>query len=72
MDSDSEDSEASATPMTPEKKKMIQPPKKPPVPHWAETPNLMKTLQDQTVKDPDGIFGAVKPLSLEGKNFVQI
>ncbi|KAJ3210064.1 hypothetical protein HDU82_008859 [Entophlyctis luteolus] len=35
------------------------------VPSWVETPNLMKALVSQTTRDPDAIFGAVKPLSLE-------
>ncbi|KAJ3230236.1 hypothetical protein HDU81_004648 [Chytriomyces hyalinus] len=34
-------------------------------PAWVETPALMKTLVEQKMKDPDEIFGAVKPLSLE-------
>ncbi|KAJ3266201.1 hypothetical protein HDU77_002332 [Chytriomyces hyalinus] len=34
-------------------------------PAWVETPALMKTLVEQKMKDPDAIFGAVKPLSLE-------
>ncbi|KAJ3107212.1 hypothetical protein HDU97_004632 [Phlyctochytrium planicorne] len=41
------------------------PPKNQDVPNWAQTPNLMKTLQNQCQKDPDQIFGAVKPLKLE-------
>ncbi|KAJ3022767.1 UNVERIFIED_CONTAM: hypothetical protein HDU68_008949 [Siphonaria sp. JEL0065] len=40
-------------------------PKKPVVPAWVETPNLMKTLAQQVVRDPDEIFGSVRPLSLE-------
>ena len=49
----------------------VQPAKKndPPkanVPQWAETPFLKKALQEQTIRDPDNIFGAGKPLVLEG------
>ncbi|KAJ3068637.1 hypothetical protein HDU98_008213 [Podochytrium sp. JEL0797] len=40
-------------------------PKKAAVPSWVETPNLMRTLTQQTVRDPDEIFGSVKPLVLE-------
>ncbi|KAJ3088141.1 hypothetical protein HK102_009467 [Quaeritorhiza haematococci] len=38
---------------------------KPNVPTWAETPNLMRTLEAQTVQDPDEIFGTVQTCHLE-------
>ncbi|TPX37015.1 hypothetical protein SmJEL517_g01064 [Synchytrium microbalum] len=38
---------------------------KPARPTWAETPNLMDSLKDQQARDPDQIFGSVKPISLE-------
>ncbi|KAI9337984.1 hypothetical protein BDR26DRAFT_863386 [Obelidium mucronatum] len=43
----------------------IPEPKKAVVPAWVETPNLMKTLAQQVVRDPDEIFGSVRPLVLE-------
>ncbi len=39
------------------------PRQRPPV--WARTPNLLKALQYQLTQDPDIVFGAVKPCSLE-------
>ncbi|TPX41113.1 hypothetical protein SeMB42_g05722 [Synchytrium endobioticum] len=36
-----------------------------PVPSWAETPNLLDALKDQQVRDPDKIFGSVRPIQLE-------
>ncbi len=43
--------------------------KKKQVPVWAQTPNLMRALHEQYERDPDQIFGRVKPCSLEGVLF---
>jgi hypothetical protein len=39
------------------------------IPIWAHTPNLMKALHDQYQRDPDAIFGHIKPCSLEGSHY---
>jgi hypothetical protein len=36
-------------------------------PQWALTPNLMQNIRHQAHQDPDAIFGAVKPIQLEGR-----
>ncbi|KAJ3084177.1 hypothetical protein HDU99_002891 [Rhizoclosmatium hyalinum] len=59
-DDEEEEGQIAKTPAAPKPE-----PKKSAVPAWVETPNLMKTLTQQVAKDPDAIFGSVKPLLLE-------
>ena len=41
-------------------------PNKVQVANWAQTPYLRGALTAQQTQDPDAIFGAVKPIQLEG------
>ena len=34
-------------------------------PHWAQSPELMRALQDQADINPDDIFGTIQPLRME-------
>jgi len=34
-------------------------------PEWAKSPELRQALQDQSTRDPDGIFGRIAPLRME-------
>lgn len=36
-------------------------------PSWTRSPNLRAALQSQSHVNPDGIFGAIQPLSMEGE-----
>lgn len=38
----------------------------PPIPHWAQTPNLNRLLDQQSNLNPSLIFGEIFPLKLEG------
>jgi hypothetical protein len=40
---------------------------KPPLPDWAQSQNLSKSLQNQRLIDPDPIFGVIATCDLEGK-----
>ncbi|KAJ3219292.1 hypothetical protein HDU67_001911 [Dinochytrium kinnereticum] len=60
-DENESDSDCSQPPEEPQRAEL----KKPGIPQWAESPNLMRSLETQVTKDPDDIFGTVKPLKLE-------
>jgi hypothetical protein len=41
-------------------------PKKPPVPSWASTPVLARTMSEQQSKDAEEIFGDIPRINLSG------
>ena len=50
----------------------LSPTQKITIANWAQTPYLRQALQGQQLRDPDAIFGAVKPIQLEGTLLLRV